>query len=194
MRVSSALVAFCLVTLAAARAAACSCVEVGLEESIASAPVIFEGVVDSVEIDEAADARVVRFAVTQAWRGVSSERVEVRTHARESACGYPFEIGRAYLVYASRVGGEPIQVSLCSRTRLMDDAGEDRLALGSGVVPVDVVDEEVEPVRPARTAPSRAGCASCVVGASARDAAMAPVLGLLVLGVLAARVARRSRA
>lgn len=184
-----------LFSLAAAPAAACSCDEATVEEAIASAGAIFEGVVDSIEVDASGDARVVRFAVTQAWRGVASEHVEVRTSIAESACGYPFEVGQAYLVYASGTTTEGYRVSLCSRTRAMDAAGEDRIALGAGVVPVDVVDEDVEPVRPPRTAPSRAGCASCAVGAGVvggRAVALAPA-ALVVLVVLRARGARRTR-
>ena len=183
-----------LVALPASRAEACSCAELGVEEAIAGAHAIFEGVVDSSEVDDAADVRVVRFAVTQAWRGVSTERVEVHTHASEAACGYSFEVGRAYLVYASRASDDGLRVSLCSRTRLMDEAGEDRRVLGSGVVPVDVVDEEIEPVRPARTAPSRAGCASCASLGLGSDGWLALAAVLVVIVALRARVARRTRA
>ena len=194
MRALLALSVVSLVSLAAAPAEACSCAEVGLEQAIAGADAIFEGVVDSIEVDASADVRVVRFAVTQAWRGVMTERIEVRTHVSEAACGYTFEIGRAYLVYASGPSASAYQVSLCSRTRPMDTAGEDRSALGSGVVPVDIVDEDIEPVRAARTAPSRAGCASCTVGAAPGSLASA-VAGLsITLAALRARRRRCSRA
>lgn len=170
-------------------AAACRCVETTYEAEVERASAIFEGVVDSVELDPATRSRIVRIGVTQAWRGVRSEHVEVVTAADEAGCGYAFEVGRAYLVYGSGMEGARHRVSLCSRTRPMDEAGEDRSALGSGVVPVDIVDEVIDPVRPARTPPSRAGCASCSAGART------PPGPLVSVGVsLAWALARRRRA
>jgi hypothetical protein len=148
-----------LASLAPAHAEACSCMSQSVEEAMASATAIFEARVVSVVED--GETRVVTFAVTQAWRGVNAEEVVVRTASNSAACGYEFAGGVTYLVYA---GGEPeaLTVSLCSRTAPLLEASLDRTALGSGTIPVDIVDEPVEPVRPARTEPpARGGCASC---------------------------------
>jgi hypothetical protein len=147
------------------------------EEALARAAAIFEGRVVSVTAQDGTN-RVV-LAVTQSWRGVSHETVTVETAILESACGYPFEVGQSYLVYTEP--GDRLQVSLCSRTRSAAGADEDRRALGSGTIPIDVTDEAVEPVRPARTEPpSRGGCASCAA-AGPRATPWASVLAVLAL-------------
>jgi MYXO-CTERM domain-containing protein len=178
------LLALVLVVLCArpGEARACSCMAQSIEDAIAGSDAIFEGIVDSIE--EGDGVRHVRFSVTQSWEGVETERVEVTTSASSASCGYPFEVGTAYLVYATEDAG--LEVSLCSRTRPMDEADEDRRELGSGVVPVEITDEPIEPVRPPRTAPGRAGCASCAVGRGER-----PALGLVVVAL--ALASRRSR-
>jgi hypothetical protein len=72
----------------------------------------------------------VRFSVVTAWRGVDTREVTVSTHRSSAMCGYPFQEGEEYLVYAR--GGEGLTVSLCSRTAPLADAGEDLAALGAG--------------------------------------------------------------
>lgn len=170
-----------VVSVLPGEAHACSCMAQSIEDAIAGSDAIFEGIVDSIE--EGDGVRHVRFSVTQAWEGVETERVEVTTSASSASCGYEFEVGTAYLVYATE--GDGLEVSLCSRTRPMDEADEDRRELGSGVVPIEITDEPVEPVRPPRTAPGRGGCASCSASRSE-----AP-LGLLVLAL--ALATRRTR-
>lgn len=170
--------------LAPPRAHACSCVALSFEEQRERAAAIFEG---RVELDRVeGEERIVTLRVTQAWRGVEHESVEVRTATNGAACGFAFEVGQHYLVYATHEG-EALHVSLCSRTARMDDAGEDRQLLGSGTIPVDVVDDP-EPPAPREPPATRAGCASCSVrsGAEVRTA-----LGL-ALAVLAIGHARRA--
>lgn len=162
-------------------AEACSCAMESPEEAIARAGAIFEGRVASITAADGTN-RVV-LAVTQSWRGVEHESVTVETAALESACGYPFEVGQSYLVYTEP--GEALRVSLCSRTRSAAGADEDRRALGSGTIPVDIEDEPVPAVRPARTEPpARGGCASCA--ASGGEPPML-ALALLVLSLVARR-------
>lgn len=49
-------------------------------------------------------ARAFRFRVSRAWKGVSTETVEVGTSSFGTACGYHFEVGEEYLVYAGGGG------------------------------------------------------------------------------------------
>ncbi len=125
----------------------------------------------------------VRFSVTRQWKGVTTEEIRVRTARDSAACGFPFEVGEDYLVYASAEQGGALSTGLCDRTARVADASEDLTALGGpGDVPVDVRGEE-----PATSdePPARGGCASCAASGEG-----AP-LGLLVLAPLALRRRRR---
>ncbi len=174
-----------LFTLVPSPAEACSCMAQGFEEARSGAAAIFEGRVDAIE--PIGGQLRVRFHVTQAWRGVEHESVELLTASNSAACGYTFEIGQHYLVYAGQDDAS-LTVSLCSRTARMDDASEDRQLLGSGVIPVDVADDADEPT-PREPPATRAGCASCTA-----LSAQPPVLVILAsLASLALVGRRRSR-
>jgi MYXO-CTERM domain-containing protein len=175
-----------LSTLIPQRAEACSCMAVSVEDAIANSAAIVEARVVSVDPGEEGSV-VVTLAVTQSWRGVETEQMVVRTSESSASCGYSFEVGVTYLVYAD---GTPDAwtVSLCSRTAVMTDATADREALGAGTIPVEIENEPVEPVRPARTeAPARGGCASCAAGAGPEAPAAAWIALLAGLGILRAR-------
>jgi MYXO-CTERM domain-containing protein len=167
-------------------ARACSCLEQPFEMAHAGAAAIFEGRVASVTTQE--DGRLlVAFDVVQTWREAGHEHVEVVTASNEVACGYPFEIGTSYLVYAGQTEGERYVVSLCSRTRRMADADDDRALLGSGVVPVDIVDDPESDEPTPRTPPTHAGCASCSVARTGGEGHAALGLAMLAIAYLTRR-------
>lgn len=174
--VASAMAVSAFFEIDVSRARACSCMAVSFEDQLERASVVFEGRVEADRVEGM--RRIVRFRVTQAWRGVSSEVVEVHTARDSAACGFNFVFGEHYLVYATGSTGAP-EVSLCSRTARMDDADEDRRRLGSGTVPVDVVDETAPPPRRARPA-TRAGCSSCAAHRGPGGDGLVPLLGGLV--------------
>jgi len=70
----------------------------------------------------------VRIVPMQRWKGAAADTVTVRTANQSAACGYAFETGGEYLVYASS-GDGVLRVTLCSRTALLAQAGEDLAAL-----------------------------------------------------------------
>lgn len=75
--------------------------------------------------------RVITFRVDRAWKGVDSRTVRVVTGWGGGDCGYPFETGQRYLVYASsEARGEALWANICSRTAALSAAGEDLRALG----------------------------------------------------------------
>jgi hypothetical protein len=88
------------------------------------------------EILSSGDPEQITFAVTQVWKGPVYTTLVVTT-ARESAtCGFPFELNKDYLVYAT--GSETaLETSLCSRTRPLDvpTIQQDLDTLGQGKVP-----------------------------------------------------------
>ncbi len=75
----------------------------------------------------------VTLKVSEVWKGPRQQTIEITTEADSGVgCGYPFEEGREYLVYAA--GKEP-SVSLCSETKLLSGANADLEALGGGSAP-----------------------------------------------------------
>jgi hypothetical protein len=52
------------------------------------------------------------------------------------SCGYDFEEGQDYLVYASGKG-EPFETSICDRTKQLSKADKDLAILGNGEEPKD---------------------------------------------------------
>jgi hypothetical protein len=68
--------------------------------------------------------------VSEVWKGPRQQTVTVSTEADSGmGCGYPFEKGREYLVYAT---GKDPSVSLCSETKPLSEASADLEALGNG--------------------------------------------------------------
>ena len=180
--------------LSAAPVQACSCAETDTEEALASAVSIFEGRVMGLEGGEVGGDVRVTFRVVQAWKGDVGEEVTVATSASGASCGYGFELQRGYLVYTYAAdGGE--HVSLCSRTRPIEEADEDLAALGAGVTPVTVGSGAGSaPPSPVRESPpASGGCASCAIGAGARSAEGSIPAGLAVLALVAMAASRRRR-
>jgi MYXO-CTERM domain-containing protein len=172
-------------------AAACTCAETPFEAQRESAVAIFEARVTAIDVDTEHGASRVQLSVVQTWREAEHEHVTVVTASMESACGFSFEVGRSYLVYASSIEADgAYRVSLCSRTRPMESADDDRALLGSGVVPVDIVDDPDHPTepRPPSAPATHAGCASCSVADRGGER-----LTLLGLALAALAIVRRSR-
>ena len=115
---------------------ACSCIPPGPpEESLEGATAVFAGKV--VDIDKPfvktsfMDMMKVEFEVSKVWKGPAYTTIFVQTATPGASCGYPFEKGKEYLVYA--YGTEnTLSANLCSRTRLLSRAQEDLIALGQG--------------------------------------------------------------
>jgi hypothetical protein len=131
---------------------ACSCLPpVPPQDAMSEAAVVFAGQVTNVA-PAAGDAGgpqliPVTFEVSQVWKGSADAQMTVRTERDSAACGYPFEAGREYIVYAY-LGDNLLQTNLCSRTAPIENADEDLAALGEGQPPAQ---GEVQP--PAPTAP-----------------------------------------
>lgn len=69
----------------------------------------------------------VRFLVDEVYRGLlGGSDVEVLTGMSSADCGFNFEKGKRYLVYAQEYQNK-FRTSICSRTRLLTDAKKDLL-------------------------------------------------------------------
>ena len=123
---------------------ACSCMKLRTEQLSAKADVVFVGQVEQVGPDDTeyhvgekyiikANQVTATVAVRSQHKGTVGERVKVNTAASDAACGYPFEAGREYLIYATV---EPTYVGefhtgLCAGTKPLREAAEDLRALGA---------------------------------------------------------------
>lgn len=187
---SCALACSLLSLLTPAPGHACKCMLQTVEQAKEQAAAIFEGHVTElasvpVQGDPSFTQARATLKLVRVWKGLDkTETVEVTTASETAACGFPFEKGQSYLVYAGS-GEQGYTVSLCSRTRPMADASEDLAALGGGVTPVEVkAGDKVEPPPPPKAAPKRGGCAaSASYSTSSKQAALfwlgAPALGLV---------------
>lgn len=72
----------------------------------------------------------VTIVVSAVWKGEPAERVTLYTAFTCCVCGYPFELGKTYLIYAMQRDGQ-LTTSICSRTRLLEKADEDLATLGT---------------------------------------------------------------
>jgi hypothetical protein len=71
-----------------------------------------------------AQGRRVRFKVKTTFRGEEEESLEVWTDSGD--CGYDFQVGETYLVYADEdEESGRINTSVCYRNRRLSDAGDD---------------------------------------------------------------------
>lgn len=130
----------------AAMVEACSCgTPPSPSSALREADRVFRGVVVNstpMEIRAGApssnDPVVLEFDVKEVWKGAMEARVSLWTAREESSCGYPFEVGREYLVYTSRAMRKPVDglpgltTGRCSRTALLEEAGEDLADLPEG--------------------------------------------------------------
>ena len=99
----------------------------------------------------------VSFRVSEVWKGPERGALEVSTQAHEGTCGYPFEEGREYLVYA--YGKQDLEVSLCSETKPLSKAGADLALLGDSQKPKDGGDETLSDTSGGISARAMAGIA-----------------------------------
>jgi hypothetical protein len=123
-----------LTTVFLGAAAACTCQYGGAPvcQDYWRTDVVFAGtVVGSAKItigegDNKYDQRLVRFEVAQIFRGELTAKAEIVTGWGGGDCGYRFNDGETYLVYASRnKQDQRLQTSICTRTRPISKAAED---------------------------------------------------------------------
>ena len=100
----------------------CTCSYPPFEEQFAKATYVFAGRVVKLE-PGGQDRLVAQFKILQVYKGLTTKEIEIRTDASSAGCGYPFELQAEYLIYAT--GKEQLEVSLCSRSKILRQAKED---------------------------------------------------------------------
>ena len=101
--------------------------------------------VEQLRGDTGASYQRVTLEVSAVWKGPIARETVVFTGSGGGDCGYFFEPGKEYLVYATMPnGGSPqivpansLTTGICSRTAPLDQAGADLAALGPGAPPTD---------------------------------------------------------
>ena len=127
------LLAFVALLFLTGKAAACSCFGArqldGFHPCLAyaSADAVFTGLAEEVTTGARGPfaPRVFRFTVDEAFVGVDGPTVEVETAATEAACGYSFQHGKRYFVYAHRNSDGKLTEFLCGSTVPLESATRD---------------------------------------------------------------------
>jgi len=122
----------------------CSCVPpLPPEEEYARVDAVLKGTVFDISLTTPPDYLDVQVIVSGYWKGTVVPLMHVYTPLDEASCGFEFEIGTEYLIYAFD-STEPccptVVTGICTRTRVLSSAQEDLDYLGDPLpVPVDEV-------------------------------------------------------
>jgi hypothetical protein len=109
---------------------ACSCGAVSTQRLLSSSEAVFSGQVTAIEKGAAIRTTTATLRVSEVWKGPERATLEVSTPSDEAACGYTFEEGKKYLVYA--YGKQDLKVDACGGTVPLSYANEDLAFLGNG--------------------------------------------------------------
>jgi hypothetical protein len=115
----------------------CSCGGLSVNQAKKDAEVVFRGTITDIS------AGKVVFRVDRVWKGNVGRTFDMPEFIEGAAClgfhGWMLKAGNDLLVYASRLhrssDDEDYFTSICTRTNLSSDAGEDFKKLGKGKPP-----------------------------------------------------------
>jgi hypothetical protein len=89
---------------------------------------VFSGSV--LKIDEAGYMLKVTLKVDKAWKGMLPTELVLLTGRGGGDCGYRFEVGDSYLVYAYGENVNHLGTNICQRTVPLSSGGDDLKILG----------------------------------------------------------------
>ena len=136
------LIAASLLVLNTNSAIACSCLPTTPQQNYKNSKAVFTGkVIDIVDHSDSTPVASgslagfkIRFEVSNVWKGKIEKQQLVLTSDSSASCGYSFEKGKEYLVYASNQGSQ-LETGLCSGTKPLANARPDLAVLGRGTTP-----------------------------------------------------------
>ncbi len=107
---------------------ACSCmvtnspIEAQIKKAFTDSNAVFSGEVIEVK---AKDENTISVKIRKhlIWKGEDMQEFVVTTSSESSMCGYNFQVGTKYLVYANR-SADGFSTTNCSRTRIFDKNGD----------------------------------------------------------------------
>ena len=88
--------------------------------------------IDSAHPDSRTWFVLAVFAPSTSWKGAVADTVIVWTPEESGPCGYPFEEGQRYLVFATRRDSVSLRSGLCTGTQSLADARKYLRVLGRG--------------------------------------------------------------
>ncbi len=121
---------------------ACSCPtmfgteqELKLKWKLKTLQAVFSGKV--IEINKIPQSRdvSVKIEIKEIWKGLLSKEVNISTPDNPASCGVTFEIGKSYLVFASRSAEGKLTTGLCLNNKELYKAAEELQILGEGKKP-----------------------------------------------------------
>jgi hypothetical protein len=80
------------------------------------------GDLTSPDLDQDPPFMQVSFEVSRTYRGAQRENIQIRTGLGGGDCGFPFEIGKQYLVYAFADESGQLSTGICSGTALLQES------------------------------------------------------------------------
>jgi hypothetical protein len=103
--------------------------------------------------------------VSEVWKGPERQTMQIGTAPNDGvSCGFPFEEGKEYLVYAS--GKQDPEASGCSETKPLSEAGADLAVLGNSEKPKDGNDDALSDTSGGVSVRTVVGLAGLLVAAS----------------------------
>lgn len=73
---------------------------------------------------------VAKIRIKSKWKGVKDTEAYVSTGRGGGDCGFPFEVGRSYLIYATTAADGTLTTNICDRTKLLSEALQEIKDLG----------------------------------------------------------------
>ncbi len=113
---------------------ACSCVPPPPPaEEFQDSDAVFIGTVTSFKVVDSdphsAANRKAKIRLLKLWKGDRALVSEVFTGLNSAGCGFDFEVGETYLIYAFMNASGELRTNICTRTASLEQAGEDLIFL-----------------------------------------------------------------
>lgn len=127
---------------------ACSCaLQTDPIKAVERSKVVFSGKVLAIEpqvldINGILDHKIaVHFDVEKSWKGMNQTQAIVLTNLGEPSCGYTFQLGEPYLVFAYDYNFKEnmLETSSCSLTKKLTNATLELSKMGQGIDPIEDV-------------------------------------------------------
>lgn len=168
---------------------ACSCaMPPDPATALQEASAVFVGTVTNTDVRNgpiisSADPVRVTFDVAQVWKGPTETPLVVITARDSATCGFGFQRGVEYMVYAYTWQSANLETNICTRTAPTSSQSvlEDLRVLGEGKVPVAVAQQDAPPVVQPGSLPSPPEAQAFRMPATL-------IAALLVLSILATAV------
>lgn len=110
---------------------ACSCVapstnntRILVRDAYKNSQAIFSGKVLEIVRNDSSYSFLVKMQVRKFWKGKLFKKIEISTALDSAACGFAFEVGKEYLIYAYK-NENKLTTNICSRTKLLTATTED---------------------------------------------------------------------